>query len=215
MGSRAAGLQAFVLANEFKKEPIINGVQHFYRSTKPTVRVNNSALVEGDIWYKPTNNGITGTRGWWHWNGTYWTSDLFTIESYNLAAYSASSGMTVEMAAPRLDIPLLLTRWGITFIPSGTVNNSTDYWTFALSGRNGSTIYTLSPTTLSTQGNAWTTNRNYVLQDSTSVVLNAPTNDTASTSDTPRTFGLAVTKVAAPSNFSQLSLSAALRWIHP
>jgi hypothetical protein len=45
---------------------LINGVANFYTSTKPTVRVDGSALVTGDTWY----NSSTGVEG--YWNGTYW-----------------------------------------------------------------------------------------------------------------------------------------------
>jgi hypothetical protein len=53
----------------------INGVEHFYRSTKPTVRGDSSALVAGDRWYK-TDDGTE----WW-WNGTYWLSAEKVITS--------------------------------------------------------------------------------------------------------------------------------------
>jgi hypothetical protein len=45
---------------------LIGGVANFYTSTKPTIRVDQSALVVGDLWFNPS----TGMQGFW--NGTYW-----------------------------------------------------------------------------------------------------------------------------------------------
>ena len=46
----------------------INGIEHFYQSTKPEVRGDDSALVIGDRWWK-TDEGVEC-----FWNGSYWVS---------------------------------------------------------------------------------------------------------------------------------------------
>lgn len=51
----------------------INGVEHFYQTTKPTTRGDGSALVAGDRWWKIDD----GTE--WFWNGTYWLSSTKQI----------------------------------------------------------------------------------------------------------------------------------------
>lgn len=52
---------------------LINGVANFYTATKPTTRVDGSALVIGDLWFNPS----TGTQG--YWNGTYWLT-TYTVD---------------------------------------------------------------------------------------------------------------------------------------
>lgn len=56
---------ALILPNNSR----INGTEHFYQTTKPTVRGDSSALVAGDRWWK-TDDGTE-----WSWNGTYWLSE--------------------------------------------------------------------------------------------------------------------------------------------
>lgn len=51
----------------------INGVEHFYQTTKPTTRGDGSALGIGDRWWK-TDDGTE-----WSWNGTYWLGEKFVI----------------------------------------------------------------------------------------------------------------------------------------
>ena len=55
----------------------INGVEHFYQSTKPTVRGDGSALVIGDRWWK------TDDSTEWFWNGTYWLSTEDQVINYS------------------------------------------------------------------------------------------------------------------------------------
>jgi hypothetical protein len=49
----------------------INGVEHIYQTSKPTTRVDGSALVIGDRWWK-TDDGTE-----WYWNGTYWLTETY------------------------------------------------------------------------------------------------------------------------------------------
>lgn len=71
IGHSSLAQLASVLPNNLR----INGVEHFYQTTKPTTRGDNSALVVGDRWYKPDD----GTE--WFWNGTYWLGNLFTYSN--------------------------------------------------------------------------------------------------------------------------------------
>lgn len=43
----------------------LNNVAVIVSNSAPTVRSDGSALVAGDLWYKPTDNGIPGTAGFW------------------------------------------------------------------------------------------------------------------------------------------------------
>jgi hypothetical protein len=75
---------------------IINGVANFYQTTKPITRVDGSALVVGDRWYK-TNDGTE-----WFWNGTYWLSSTLNVRSGTvlIAGYSNSLFAISEGALP-------------------------------------------------------------------------------------------------------------------
>lgn len=67
----------------------INGVEHFYQSTKPTVRGDGSALVAGDRWWQ------TNTRQEWHWNGTYWLSPRATRMTQQAQQNISSTGWAI------------------------------------------------------------------------------------------------------------------------
>lgn len=56
-------------STEIPNGAIINGVANFCQSTKPTIRIDGSALVARDRWYN-TSDGSN-----WFWNGTYWLSE--------------------------------------------------------------------------------------------------------------------------------------------
>ena len=56
---------------------LINGVANFYIATKPTTRVDGSALIVQDIW-NDTTNGIR-----WVYSGAVWRSAVFDVELNN------------------------------------------------------------------------------------------------------------------------------------
>ena len=60
------------LINSLPNNTRINGIEHFYQSTKPVTRGDGSALVAGDVCYE------IGKRHW-YFNGLYWLSEPFTI----------------------------------------------------------------------------------------------------------------------------------------
>jgi hypothetical protein len=98
---------------------LINGVANFYTSTKPTVRVDGSALVAGDRWYN------IATRESWFWNGTYWLSQEKYLLSYGNVNNTASPSATAY-PFPRRNIFLESVTYSVLL---GNVNNSTDYYT--------------------------------------------------------------------------------------
>ncbi|MGA1280954.1 MAG: hypothetical protein ACO3YZ_05230, partial [Candidatus Nanopelagicaceae bacterium] len=61
-----------------------NGVAHFVQESPPAWRdeENLVPLVEGDRWYKPIDNGVSGTAGLWLYTGAYWvTETVFNYET--------------------------------------------------------------------------------------------------------------------------------------
>ena len=74
----------------FIKNGVPSGVAHFVRTTKPTTRIDGSALVVGDRWYKAND----GTE--WFWNGTYWLSS--TEYTVGFASRSLTANHTPSFA---------------------------------------------------------------------------------------------------------------------
>ena len=74
---------------------VINGVAHFARPTVPFQRNDLSALVAGDRWYKPIDNGIPGTAGNWIWSGSDWITS-YTVPYETNNGQSASVGAITE-----------------------------------------------------------------------------------------------------------------------
>jgi hypothetical protein len=65
----------------------INGIEHFYQTTKPITRGDGSALVIGDRWWK------TDAGEEWFWNGTYWLSkQLYTWQGF-YGSYSSGTSL--------------------------------------------------------------------------------------------------------------------------
>lgn len=78
----------------FPNNTRINGVEHFYQNTKPTIRGDGSPLVVGDRWYK-----IEGGSEWF-WNGTYWLS----VEDYIVP--TSNNNVPILVGTPRLYTPI-------------------------------------------------------------------------------------------------------------
>jgi hypothetical protein len=66
---------------------LIGGVANFYTNTKPTTRVDGSALVIGDLWYSPN----TGSQGFW--NGTYWLTTTEDQIKFSNVPFPAGGGV--------------------------------------------------------------------------------------------------------------------------
>jgi hypothetical protein len=91
LGDLIAETSPLVLPNNSR----INGVEHFYQTTKPTVRGDNSALVVGDRWWK------TDTGEEWFWNGSYWLSSQKIFGTTPIGAFSLlNSAVSLLSAAP-------------------------------------------------------------------------------------------------------------------
>lgn len=108
----------------------INGIEHFYQSTKPTVRRDGSALVIGDRWWK------TDTTDEWFWNGTYWlSSNLQQGSSTFLSNLTGITTQTVPFGVIST-LPVFIERVRSYFyIPSGNLS-STNYHVLRLYNSN-------------------------------------------------------------------------------
>ena len=112
--------QPLVLPNNSR----INGVEHFYQETPPTTRGDGSALVDGDIWYKPGGDTV------WIRKGIYWVSDVKTsfmgtsTTGFYFVVNSASGSLNWRNT---LEPPFILETAGIFFYCS-TQTDSLNYW---------------------------------------------------------------------------------------
>jgi hypothetical protein len=110
---------------------LINGVANFYTGTKPTTRVDGSALVSGDLWFNPS----TGAQGFW--NNTYWlSSNLYKCTAINVlvSVGGSTSGWGADFPDAASQI-FVTTQWlNCRFIPA----ISGDKWGVQMSFRNGS-----------------------------------------------------------------------------
>lgn len=118
-----AGIKTFTTALILPNNSRINGVEHFYQETLPTTRGDGSALVDGDIWYKP------GDRVWIR-KGIYWVSDVktsfmgTTASGFYLVVNSASGSLNWRNT---LKPPFILETADIFFYCS-TQTDSLNYW---------------------------------------------------------------------------------------
>ena len=121
---------------------VINGVAHFVRTTKPTVRIDGSALVVGDRWYKPSDSTE------WVWNGTYWLSEsVYPISVASVYGNSSSPQVIRSESIPSSN-GLLVTGLTSQIAVLNANPTSTNYWTASVS------LSGVSVATLSTQNAA-------------------------------------------------------------
>lgn len=102
----------------------INGVGHFYQTTKPVTRGDGSALVVGDRWWK-TDEGTE-----WFWNGTYWLSNtVYSLVSGNASGTTASTSyINLRLTESRIATPIaFVTRVIHRFLMSGAFDASNYY----------------------------------------------------------------------------------------
>ena len=126
---------------------IINGVAHFVQNTAPTTRIdeagqNIGALVAGDKWYKPTDNGITGTAGNWIWTGSDWASvNVFPLSIPVENGFSSNQTIRSESVGTNLGIRVSGLASQIAVLNANPT--SANYWTAAIS-ISGTPVTTLS-----------------------------------------------------------------------
>ena len=126
---------------------VINGVAHFVSPTAPTSRINAAgqnigALVVGDRWYKPTDNGITGTAGNWIWTGSDWASvNVFPLSIPVVNGVSVNQTIRSESVGTNLGIRVSGLASQIA-VPNANPT-SANYWTAAISV-SGTPVTTLS-----------------------------------------------------------------------
>ena len=104
----------------------INNTEHFYQTTRPATRGDNSALVIGDRWWK-TDEGTE-----WYWNGTYWLSPPATIKTSQRQELNNTFVTPIEIATNA--------KYGARFLHSYRFScravdffDADNYWTVSLS----------------------------------------------------------------------------------
>ena len=107
----------------------INGVEHFYQESKPTVRGDGSALTVGDRWWK-TDDGTE----WW-WNGTYWlnTQIRSAVAQSGESGYSGSNGI---QGGPFLNPSGIFIIDACISFSVVTPNDISNYWSISCVQRN-------------------------------------------------------------------------------
>lgn len=117
---------------------IINGVANFWQTTPPITRVDGSALVDGDIWYK------ADTQETWFRKGIYWVSDVRSVFS-NVG--SSGTYLTVNAASVSLNWrpapitkPILIEQITFLLFPVSGATSAATY--------NSSNFYTISAATV-------------------------------------------------------------------
>lgn len=111
--------------NSISNGTIINGIANFYQTTKPTTRVDGSALVVGDRWYKIDD----GTE--WFWNGTYWLSVCQKTLSHPQLTNVSSTGFSFPDSIPSKGSVFIENVFCYSIVL--TTNNNSDYWIVAVS----------------------------------------------------------------------------------
>jgi hypothetical protein len=175
------------LAGTLPDGALINGVANFYRSAKPTTRVDGSALVIGDRWINP----VTGVEGFW--NGTYWLSNQVRQSSGRVTGVSASIVITNGVPAGAATLPqeAIFIAFGKISI-SGPAASETDYW----QGQLGYLVHTTSAGGLIGSSVNMTTN---VLSVG---IYTLPINLFLAAGISARPMAVQLTKVGSPANIA-------------
>ena len=97
---------------------LINGIANFYRPTKPTTRVDGSALVANDLWRDTANN-----LGW-TFSGAVWRSAELQSLQINLTAASAHNALP---KAPSLATHVYIETYSVAQQANSTANNASNY----------------------------------------------------------------------------------------
>lgn len=112
----------------------LNGVEHFYQTTKPTERGDASALVVGDRWWKSDD----GTE--WFWNGTYWlTAKPESINWPTISNFGATaSPNSQEVAAIQpYWVGVFVEKWWVFFLSTATNGwNESNFTTYQVRRNN-------------------------------------------------------------------------------
>lgn len=184
----------------------INGVEHIYQTTKPTTRVDGSALVARDKWYK-TDDGTE-----WFWNGTYWLSP--PIWNKNDSGFATLTS-TIRNLRPILlntstgaQPTWFLHRYNVIFAATHS-NPSTDYNIFRYfldTVGTGSSLETGDDNVIATTQGQAASNTQIVLTGSPSLAIN-------STNSNQR-LGFQIRNVGAGQNGSYWSISVQLSHIY-
>ena len=171
----------------------INGVEHFYQDTKPTVRGDGSALAVRDRWYK-TNDGTE-----WFWNGTYWLSNqqypTYFWNNGSSIISNRSVGGSASFAPCSIELTNIFVESLVFFGYVATTNDVSNNWSIQVSCLRTAAALFVCPPTLIT---------NTVWGAGTTVALAKLTINTFvdSLGSSVQSFGFTLTKNASPGNIT-------------
>jgi hypothetical protein len=184
---------------------LINGVANFYTATKPTTRVDGSALVIGDVWKKAGQESS-------EWDGTQWVGNLrqFLILTASISSTTSSNNAFYPLGS-KISLKKFEATGRVEAAPAAPAN---DYWTFdlTLSAGGGSTALG-SPVSINNQNVAYTAFDSLAL----SVATNQVVDFSGAINDSPslaRGFFVTWTKSGAAPNLTGVSFSIQYRIIY-
>jgi hypothetical protein len=184
---------------------LISDVANFYTNTKPTTRVDGTALVVGDLWKKVGQDLA-------EWDGTQWVGDLqsqlvFSVGSINSSTSSSSSFFP-------LGNKIVLKKFEATGrVDGSSPNPATDYWSFAITRSNGGGAGSLPlPVSVNNQNVAYTANRNLALSVTTNQVIDF--SGAINNSELTRGFFVSWTKFGAAPNCASITFSIQYRIVY-
>jgi hypothetical protein len=119
---------------------LIGGVANFFTNTKPTTRVDGSALVIGDLWVNPS----TGVEGFW--NGTYWLDKCHSIiSSFTPPNFANTGGIYFTLPSSAFFIEQVVLG---AFYTNGNQPNWSGSNSFVLNFLGGNGVAIVSPVTV-------------------------------------------------------------------
>lgn len=198
-----SGAPALHQVSAIENGQIINGVANFWQTSAPTARVGGAALVEGDLWHKPTDNGILGTAGDWIWRSPYWLS---TTPRRAAGDFANTSANTYATSTTRVDVEVALGTFLVESIRYRSniplnVNDENNYWGLYLRPDSGSLISLATTLNLTFDSTVRTREVNVAPAGGFSVWSRGG-------------LGIYASKLGSPSNLSGF-FSATIRDIHP
>jgi len=204
---------------------IQNGFYQFVQNTKPTQRAAGVPLVAGDRWFKPIDNGVANTTGWWVWSGLYWLSALQQANSQITGSFSASSYNLPFSPFPTSIgsnyLPVFVENVTLSiYLGSGTVYsyNVSNYWEVRVTMRCTDPDFTtnvLSPTPIIPNQNGDESPYSVNKDTRSFYTINQAFGVGAVFSRQLFAFRTTIGKVGTPVGLRDTNCSVAYRFIHP
>lgn len=105
----------------------INGIEHFYQTTKPVTRIEGSPLVVGDIWYS------ANTLIEFVFNGTYWvTKNLLMVDASIINVSTANTPFSNVLIGSVNPIFSGIFISHINYHYRIGINDANNYWVFRI-----------------------------------------------------------------------------------